>query len=117
MASTAERTDLSERLEHAEAALTLEEPAPRALRLIDQLGMWGNLGVSLLGFTGALYVLYPGDGKSPLSLGAAFVALLVGTVLGTAALTLSAVPGTQTGAPAMVLLRGLFGARLSWLPT
>src|SRR3954469_10384393 len=104
-------------LDRSEAPLTLDQPAPRGLRLTDQLGMWGNLGVSLLGFTGALYVLYPGDGKSPLSLGAAFVALLVGTVLGTAALTLSAVPGTQTGAPAMVLLRGLFGARLSWLPT
>ena len=104
-------------LDKAEAPLTLDQPAPRNLRLIDQMGMWGNLGVSLLGFTGAIYVLYPGDGSAALSLGAALVALVVGTVLGTAALTLSAVPGTQTGAPAMVLLRGLFGARLSWLPT
>ena len=104
-------------LDRAEAPLTLDQPAPRSLRLVDQLGMWGNLGVSLLGFTGAIYVLYPGDGSQALSLGAALVALVVGTALGTAALTLSAVPGTQTGAPAMVLLRGLFGVRLSWLPT
>jgi putative hydroxymethylpyrimidine transporter CytX len=48
---------------------------------------------------------------------AGFVALIVGTVLGTAAVAISAVPGTETGQPAMVLLRGLFGAKLSWLPT
>jgi putative hydroxymethylpyrimidine transporter CytX len=107
----------TEALTTGEAPLTLVEPAPRSLRLLDQLGLWGNLGVSLLGFTGAIYVLYPVTGAPALSLGAAFAALLVGTVLGTAALSLSAIPGTQTGAPAMVLLRGLLGARLSWLPT
>jgi nucleobase:cation symporter-1, NCS1 family len=103
-------------LDRAEAPLTLDEPPPRALRLVDQLGMWGNLGVSLLGFTGAIYVLYPIDDR-PLSLAAAFTALVIGTLIGTAAVTLAAIPGTETGAPAMVLLRGLFGARLSWLPT
>src|SRR6185312_1281111 len=80
------------------------------------LGMWGNLGVSLLGFTGAIYVLYP-IGDVPLSLGAALVALVLGTVIGTAMVSIAAIPGTATGAPAMVLLRGLFGARTSWLPT
>ena len=34
--------------------MTLTEPAPRTLGLLDQLGFWGNLGVSLLGFAGAL---------------------------------------------------------------
>jgi putative hydroxymethylpyrimidine transporter CytX len=105
-----------DRTEGAEAPLTLDQPAPRALRLVDQLGLWGNLGVSLLGFTGALYVLYPVEG-STLSIAAALTALVVGTVLGTAAVAAAAVPGTETGAPAMVLLRGLFGARLSRLPT
>jgi putative hydroxymethylpyrimidine transporter CytX len=101
-----------------EVPLTLAEPAPRSLRMVDQLGMWGNLGVSLLGFTGAIYVLDPlGSGTLSLSLLAGFVALIVGTVLGTAAVAISAVPGTETGQPAMVLLRGLFGAKLSWLPT
>ena len=103
-------------VERAEAPLTLDEPAPRALRLVDQFGMWGNLGVSLLGFTGAIYVLYP-IGNAPLSLAAAFTALVLGTLLGTAGVALAAIPGTDTGQPAMVLLRGLFGARLSWLPT
>lgn len=101
---------------HAEAPLTLDQPAARSLRLVDQLGMWGNLGVSLLGFTGAIYVLYP-IGDRPLSLGAALTALALGTLLGTAAVAIAAIPGTATGSPAMVLLRGLFGARLSWLPT
>src|SRR3954447_18932485 len=101
----------------AEAPLTLEEPAPRSLRLIDQLGMWGNLGVSLLGFTGAAFVLYPVVGGPAMSLGAALVALVLGTLIGTAAVAAAAVPGTDTGQPAMVLLRGLFGARTSWLPT
>ena len=107
---------MTQALERAEAPLTLDEPAPRALRLIDQLGMWGNLGVSLLGFTGAIYVLYP-IGDIPLSLGAALVALVVGTAIGTAMVSIAAIPGTVTGSPAMVLLRGLFGARTSWLPT
>src|SRR5690242_16598861 len=100
---------------HAEVPLTLDEPAPRALGLLDQLGMWGNLGVSLLGFTGAIYVLYPVG--PAISLGAALTALLIGTVLGTLAVAASAIPGTETGSPTMVLLRGLFGARMSWLPT
>jgi putative hydroxymethylpyrimidine transporter CytX len=111
MALTKDRTETP-----AEAPLTLDQPAPRALGLLDQLGMWGNLGVSLLGFTGAIYVLYPVPGPA-MALGAALVALLVGTVLGTVAVAVSAIPGTETGSPTMVLLRGLFGARMSWLPT
>ena len=100
----------------AEAPFTLDEPAPRALGLLDQLGMWGNLGVSILGFTGAIYILYPTSGPV-LALGAALLALVLGTVLGTAAVAVVSLVGTETGQPTMVLLRGLFGARLSWLPT
>lgn len=101
-----------------EVPRTLAEPAPQPLGVLDQLGLWGNLGVSLLGFTGAMFVLQPGGAGTPkLSLLAALAATVVGTVLGTLAVGLSAVPGAQTGAPAMVLLRGLFGARPSYLPT
>jgi NCS1 family nucleobase:cation symporter-1 len=103
---------------HAEVARTLAEPVPQSLSLLDQFGLWGNLGVSLLGFTGAIFVLQPGGAGTPeLSLAAALTAIVTGTVLGTVVLALAGLPGAETGAPAMVLLRGLFGARLSYLPT
>src|SRR6202451_3099668 len=103
---------------HSEAARGLPEPVPQALSLLDQFGLWGNLGVSLLGFTGAIFVLQPdGAGTPELSLAAALTAVVAGTLLGTVPLALAGLPGAQTGAPAMVLLRGLFGARLSYLPT
>ena len=102
----------------AEVGHTLAEPVPRALGLLDQLGLWGNLGVSLLGFTGAIFVLQPGGAGTPrLSLLAALCAIVVGTLIGTIPIALAGLPGERTGAPAMVLLRGLFGARLSYLPT
>ena len=102
----------------SEVGPTLAAPVPRALGLIDQLGLWGNLGVSLLGFTGAIFVLQPGGPGTPrLSILAAICAILAGTVLGTVPIALAGLPGMQTGAPAMVLLRGLFGAELSYLPT
>jgi nucleobase:cation symporter-1, NCS1 family len=102
----------------AEAPRTLAEPVPQPLSMLDQFGLWGNLGVSLLGFTGAIFVLQPDGGGTPeLSLAAALTAVAVGTVLGALPFALAGVQGTRTGAPAMVLLRGLFGARLSYLPT
>ncbi|WP_375433523.1 purine-cytosine permease family protein [uncultured Friedmanniella sp.] len=111
---TAENTSST----HAEVPRTLAEPAPRALGLLDQLGLWGNLGVSLLGFGGAVVLLHPnGPDAPPMSLLAALVATVVGTVLGAGAIALASVAGARTGAPGMVLLRGLFGARLSYVPT
>jgi nucleobase:cation symporter-1, NCS1 family len=102
----------------SEVARTLAEPVPQALSLLDQFGLWGNLGVSLLGFTGAIFVLQPyGAGTPELSLAAALAAIVAGTVLGTLPTALAGLLGARTGAPAMVLLRGLFGARLSYLPT
>src|SRR6478672_5750373 len=99
-----------------EAPTTLTQPAPRTLGLLDQLGFWGNLGVSLLGFAGALSILTP-IGAEPLSLPAAVTAIVVGSVLGGVILGVSLVLGAKTGAPAMVLLRGLLGAKASVLPT
>ena len=103
----------------AEAPPTLAEPVPQALSFADQLGLWGNLGVSLLGFTGALFVLQPGGAGTP---SCRCCAACIALVLGHGARDRSAwpcprLPGARTGAPAMVLLRGLFGARLSYLPT
>jgi NCS1 family nucleobase:cation symporter-1 len=102
----------------SEVGRTLAEPVPQPLGLLDQFGLWGNLGVSLLGFTGALFVLQPGGPGTPeLSLAAGLAAIVLGTLLGTLAVAISGLPGTRTGAPAMVLLRGLFGGGLSYLPT
>ncbi len=126
MATTADSTSTSQNTtfvtvpgdRRSEVGRTLAEPVPQSLSLLDQFGLWGNLGVSLLGFTGAIFVLQPaGAGTPELSLAAALTAIVAGTVLGTLALALTGVPGAETGAPAMVLLRGLFGVRLSYLPT
>ncbi|GAA4238883.1 putative hydroxymethylpyrimidine transporter CytX [Actinomadura meridiana] len=101
-----------------EAPLTLDEPAAKILGFWDQSAFWGNLGVSLLAFSGAYTVLAPNaDGVPTLPIMAGIVAMAVGTVLGGLMLGLAAVPGARTGQPAMVLLRGLFGARLSYAPT
>ena len=99
-----------------EVAIRLDGPVPRTLGLLDQGAFWVNLGVSLLGFAGVLAVLRP-SGATQLTVTAAVVATVVGTLIGSAMVGLSAIPGALTGAPAMVLLRGLFGGRLSALPT
>ncbi|MCA1824033.1 MAG: cytosine permease [Frankia sp.] len=99
-----------------EAPRTLTEPPPQPLGLVDQVALWGNLGITLTLPVAAAFVLRP-FGVPPLSLAAALAAVVVGTVIGTALLGLAAVPGAQTGAPAMVLLRGLLGRRASYAPT
>ena len=95
-----------------EAPHTLLDEPPRALGLSDQLGLWANLGITLTLPAAAGYVLVPG-----MSLLAALTAVVVGSFAGSALLALAAVPGARTGAPAMVLLRGLFGWRGSLVPT
>ncbi|HST46525.1 purine-cytosine permease family protein [Jatrophihabitans sp.] len=101
---------------HAEAPATLNEAAPRTLGLLDQLGFWGNVGVSLLGFSGAIAILAP-YGVQQLSFAAAVTAAVAGSVLGGLILGGALVLGARTGAPAMVLLRGLLGAKASFVPT
>ena len=101
-----------------EAPYTLDEPAPKVLSFWDQSAFWANLGVSLLAFSGAATVLAPdANGVPQLPIVAGIVAMVVGTVIGGIMLGLSAVPGTRAGGPAMMLLRGLFGTRLSYVPT
>src|SRR5436305_6880516 len=72
--------------------------------------------MSILGPVTAIYILQPTQGGQMSYVGAA-LAIIVGTVLGTLLVAAAAVPGAQTGAPSMVLLRGVFGRRLSYLPT
>ena len=101
-----------------EVPRTLEEaPPPRTLGFLDQTVLWGNLGISLLLVVAGTFVLAPDPSLPPLSLAAAITAVLVGAVLGNLLLGLGARAGAETGAPAMVLLRGLVGRRGSWLPT
>ncbi len=94
-----------------------EGDAPRSLGLFDQVALWANLGISLLLVVAGTFVLVPDPSLPALSLAAAFTAIVVGAVLGNVLLGLGARAGAETGAPAMVLLRGLLGRRGSWLPT
>lgn len=96
----------------AEAPTTLTTDVPRTLGLFDQLGLWANLGISLLIPVTASFLVPPGQ-----SFLATVTAIVVGSAIGCLLLGLVARAGARTGAPSMVLLRGLFGRRGSYLPT
>jgi putative hydroxymethylpyrimidine transporter CytX len=104
MAITADR--------QTEAPATLVEDQPRPLGFADQLGLWANLGISLLIPVTATFLVAPGQ-----SFVATVVAIAAGTAIGCVLLGLVARAGAETGAPTMVLLRGLLGRRGSYLPT
>jgi putative hydroxymethylpyrimidine transporter CytX len=95
-----------------DAPRTLAEPAARTLGLRDSLGLWGNLGISLLLPVAAVFVVLPGR-----SLAVTIGAIVVGALIGSVLLGLGAAAGAREGVPAMVLLRGLLGRRTSYLPT
>ncbi len=96
----------------AEAPTTLTEDQPRSLGFTDQLGLWANLGISLLIPVTATFLVAPGQ-----SFLATVVAIVAGTALGCALLAAVARAGAITGAPTMVLLRGLLGRSGSYAPT
>ncbi|BAJ29557.1 MULTISPECIES: cytosine permease [Kitasatospora] len=98
-----------------EAPLTLDTAPPRTLDFRALFALWANLGVSLIGFTSAATVL--GEQGHELGFTAAVTAIVAGTAIGTAMLAVAALVGARTGAPAMAVLRGLFGTRLSYVPT
>jgi nucleobase:cation symporter-1, NCS1 family len=95
-----------------EAPTTLTEDQPRSLGFADQLGLWANLGISLLIPVTATFLVAPGQ-----SFLATVVAIVAGTALGCALLAAVARAGAITGAPTMVLLRGLLGRSGSYAPT
>lgn len=95
-----------------EAPATLTESQPRPLGFVDQLGLWANLGISLLIPVTATFLVAPGQ-----SFVATAVAIVAGTALGCTLLALVARAGAETGAPTMVLLRGLLGRTGSYAPT
>src|SRR4029450_9397714 len=87
-----------------DAPITLATPAPKQLGLRDALGLWGNLGISLLLPVAAAFVILPG---SPF--GSTLVGVGVGAAIGSVLLGLGAAAGAREGVPAMVLMRGLLG--------
>jgi nucleobase:cation symporter-1, NCS1 family len=95
-----------------DAPLTLTEPAPRLLGLRETIGLWGNLGISLLLPVAAAFVVLPGR-----PLGVTVLAIVVGAIIGSVLLGLGAAAGAREGVPTMVLLRGLLGRWVSYLPT
>ncbi len=103
---------LAPRPARAEAPLTLADAPDARLGLRDTAGLWGNLGISLLLPVAAAFVVLPGR---PLAV--SILAVVVGAVLGSALLGLTAAPSARERVPAMVLLRGLLGRRASALPT
>ncbi|MFD6352557.1 purine-cytosine permease family protein [Nocardia tengchongensis] len=106
---------IADKPDRREAPLVLDTEPPRSLGFTDQAAFWLNLGVSLIGFSGAAVVLTPNGSHLPLT--GALLATVVGTVIGAAMVAGPAAIGSRTGAPAMAVLRGLFGTRLSYVPT
>jgi NCS1 family nucleobase:cation symporter-1 len=105
-------TAVRERPRTVEAPLVLTTKPPRTLGFLDQFTLWGNLGISLFGpVTGAAIAAYTG------SLAKGLLATLTGCAIGALVLGGAAVFGSQTGAPAMAAMRGLFGRRGSLAPT
>ncbi|GAB3353621.1 purine-cytosine permease family protein [Modestobacter lapidis] len=96
----------------ADAPITLDQAPARTLGLRDSLGLWGNLGISLLLPVAATFVVLPDR-----SLGVTVAAITVGAVIGSLLLGLGAAAGAREGVPGMVLLRGLLGRHGSALPT
>jgi NCS1 family nucleobase:cation symporter-1 len=96
----------------SDAPLTLAEPAVQPLGLRDSLGLWGNLGISLLLPVAAEFVVLRGSPFGP-----TLLAIVVGAIIGSVLLGFGAAAGAREGVPAMVLMRGLLGRHASYLPT
>ena len=90
------------------------EPVPdrlRVLGLLDTGLLWGSLGVSLLVLVAGTYLV------PALSLPEAFLAILVGSLIGNGMLGVAGMIGADARVPAMVLMRAPLGQRGSWGPT
>jgi len=107
MTSVAERVDGPS----DESGLEPVPPEGRALSGFDLAILWGDLGVGLLVLvTGGLLV-------PALSFTGALAAIVIGSVVGSAALGVTASIGARQGVPTMALFRPLLGVRGSWIPS
>lgn len=104
------RADALDRLAGAPSEWGIE-PVPassRTLGLLDNAALWGNLGFSLLLMvTGAFLV-------PALGLGEAFLAIVIGAIIGNLMLATAAVIGADSGLPTVALLRAPLGIRGSY---
>ena len=90
------------------------EPVPARLRVLGsstRACSGANLGVSLLVLVAGTYLV------PALSLPEAFLAILLGSLIGNAMLGVAGLIGADARVPAMVLMRAPLGLRGSWLPT
>ena len=90
------------------------KPVPERLRVLGMLDtglLWGSLGVSLLVLVAGTYLV------PALSLREAFLAILLGSLIGNTMLGLAAMIGADARVPSMVLMRAPLGRRGSWGPT
>ena len=90
------------------------EPVPERLRVLgflDTAALWGSLGVSLLVLVAGTYLV------PALSLRDAFIAIVVGGLIGNAMLGAAGAIGAQARVPAMVLMRASLGHRGSYVAT
>ena len=90
------------------------DPVParmRVLGVVDTGLLWGNLGVSLLVLVAGTYLV------PALSLPEAFLAILLGSLVGNAMLGLAGLIGADARVPSMVLMRAPLGRRGSYGPT
>jgi NCS1 family nucleobase:cation symporter-1 len=89
-------------------------PVPQRLRVLGLLDLgllWSSLGVSLLVLVAGTYLV------PALSLPEAFLAIILGGLIGNAMLGAAAMIGADARVPAMVLMRAPLGRRGSWAPT
>jgi NCS1 family nucleobase:cation symporter-1 len=97
------------------------EPVPdrhRKFTALDLAILWGDLGVGLLVIVAGALLVAPADQFGfGLSVPAAVLATVVGSVIGCALLGAGGVIGSREGRPTMTLLRPVLGRRGSWIPT
>ena len=99
-----------------DAPISLSEGNTRTLSSGDQFSLWSSLGITLTIPAAAIFIQQP-LGTSNFAFTAALCALALGLVLGSAVLGGVAKIGAITGVPSMVMMRGIFGRRGSYVPT